>query len=355
MIHACHAVYVALLGAAFVNLSRCLEESDRQLQQTDWKHLDRFHAAQISAAKAQSAHSKAFGRNLLCRVVRSSLMQVPGFGQGAIGVGHNQKELNAEMQTLPHLPALQNAELCDKPMLGAELKPKEGKEQKLAAFHIQSAEAHFWFQRNVAVYVLNMPSATERWAQMSRPGSRTLKFTEPDLIELEIRAKRVDGIDLSLGLDQAKKDGLVPSDWNFTAAKETMVRLLHKSSAAAAQRYLDNYGIGTVGCAAAHLRAMWQAASAWHSKKPLVLILEDDVWLEDRCDDFKLKLRNLLRDEVPCDWDVISLRSQCPYGVHLTRVQPDGNEPEEMCRHGVNYGFYAMLYRVSDLEMSDFP
>jgi hypothetical protein len=34
----------------------------------------------------------------------------------------------------------------------------------------------------VAVYVLNMPSATERWAQMSRPGSRTLKFTEPELI-----------------------------------------------------------------------------------------------------------------------------------------------------------------------------
>lgn len=95
---------------------------------------------------------------------------------------------------------------------------------------------------------------------------------------------------------------------------------------------------------------MWQAASAWHSKKPLVLILEDDVWLED---DFKLKLRNLLRDEVPCDWDVISLRSQCPYGVcvtpHLTRVQPDGNEPEEMCRHGVNYGFYAMLYRAGAL------
>jgi hypothetical protein len=31
---------------------------------------------------------------------------------------HNQKELKAEMQMLPHLPALQNAELCDKPVLG---------------------------------------------------------------------------------------------------------------------------------------------------------------------------------------------------------------------------------------------
>ncbi|CAL1166408.1 unnamed protein product [Cladocopium goreaui] len=361
----CHAIYVALLGAAFVNFSRCLEESDRQLQQTDW--FEGFcnqdtsspegavrsfqsiwpQSALQSCEKQPDAGSWIWpGRNWCWVAAKRHACYGHHTWYDAESVAyeemrHNQKELKAEMQMLPHLPALQNAELCDKPVLGAELKPKEAKEQeqKLAAFHIQSAEAHFWFQRNVAVYVLNMPSATERWAQMSRR-----------LQELEIHAKRLDGIDLSLGLDQAKKDGLVPNDWNFTAAKETMVRLLHKSSAAAAQRYLDNYGIGTVGCAAAHLRAMWQAASAWHSKKPLVLILEDDVWLED---DFKLKLRNLLRDEVPCDWDVISLRSQCPYGVcvtpHLTRVQPDGNEPEEMCRHGVNYGFYAMLYRADAL------
>merc|ERR1712183_662299 len=47
-------------------------------------------------------------------------------------------------------------------------------------------------------------------------------------------------------------------------------------------------------------------------------------------------------------------RSQCPYGVcvspHLSRVQPDGNEPADSCRHGVNYGFQAMLYRLTSLD-----
>merc|ERR1711920_859282 len=70
--------------------------------------------------------------------------------------------------------------------------------------------------------------------------------------------------------------------------------------------------------------------------------------------DFAIKLKRLLETEAPCDWDAISLRSRCPYGEcvspHLTRVWPDGNEPEERCRHGVNYGFFAMLYRLADLE-----
>merc|ERR1711920_1004659 len=86
------------------------------------------------------------------------------------------------------------------------------------------------------------------------------------------------------------------------------------------------------------------------SKTPFALILEDDVMLED---DFVVKLNRLLHQEAPCDWSAISLKTHCPYGAcvspHLTRVHPDGNEPAERCRHGVNYGFFAMLYRVSDL------
>merc|ERR1712216_414239 len=35
---------------------------------------------------------------------------------------------------------------------------------------------------------------------------------------------------------------------------------------------------------------------------------------------------------------------------HLTRVLPDSNEPVERCIHGVNYGFFAMLYRLENLE-----
>merc|ERR1719433_7696 len=88
----------------------------------------------------------------------------------------------------------------------------------------------------------------------------------------------------------------------------------------------------------------------WVHKTPLALILEDDVMLAD---DFVTKLKRLLEEETPCDWSAISLKSRCPYGEcvspHLSRVQPDGNEPVERCRHGVNYGFYAMLYRLNDL------
>jgi len=82
----------------------------------------------------------------------------------------------------------------------------------------------------------------------------------------------------------------------------------------------------------------------------MALIFEDDVRPNV---DFAVKLRRLLATEAPCDWAAISLRSRCPYGEcvseHLTRVLPDGNEPTDRCRHGVNYGFFAMLYRLEVL------
>merc|ERR1712217_710827 len=44
----------------------------------------------------------------------------------------------------------------------------------------------------------------------------------------------------------------------------------------------------------------------------------------------------------------------CPFGKcispHLSRVQPDVNEPEDRCRHGVNYGFQGIMYRTGALE-----
>ncbi|CAJ1412264.1 unnamed protein product [Effrenium voratum] len=238
------------------------------------------------------------------------------------------------------LEALRRPELCDQPSHGAVLAPAASEQGKVT-FRIQRQEAEFWFDRTVAVYVLNLASASTRWERMS---SR--------LKQLGINATRVDGVDVSEGMEQARKEGLVPFDWNFSSAKQRMVRLLRNSSEEAARRYLESYGLGTVGCAAGHLRALWTAAAgaSVERRQPLVLILEDDVWLED---DFQLRLRRLLRSEAPCDWQVISLRSQCPYGAcvapQLARIQPDVNEPEEMCRHGVSYGFYAMLYRASSL------
>jgi hypothetical protein len=59
-------------------------------------------------------------------------------------------------------------------------------------------------------------------------------------------------------------------------------------------------------------------------------------------------------EELPCDWQAVSLNSRCPFGrcisPHLSRVQPDANEPQWRCRHGVNYGFQGMLYRTNEIE-----
>jgi len=265
------------------------------------------------------------------------------------------KEDKAPGPDLVFLPALLQAELCDQKRLGASILPLDSptrgglqsqtgdvSKSAEAALEAEQQDAESWFRSHVSVYVVNLPSAAARWHRISAR-----------LQELGIKATRVAGIDVSSrgALVKAQQDGLVPYSWDFSQAEQNMVRLLRNSSSTTAKRFINDYGLGTVGCAAAHLRTMWQASSdALTSGRPLALILEDDVWLED---DFILKLRRLLIEEAPCDWEVISLRSQCPFGIcvspHLTRVQPDGNEPEEMCRHGVNYGFFAMLYRASSL------
>merc|ERR1711879_907280 len=76
---------------------------------------------------------------------------------------------------------------------------------------------------------------------------------------------------------------------------------------------------------------------------------EDDALLEA---DFFVRLRRLLRLEVPCDWSLLNLHNRCPYGIcvarHVYRVQPDGTEPKSRCYKGVNYGTYALLYRSRD-------
>eukprot|EP00930_Biecheleria_cincta_P099361 TRINITY_DN9099_c0_g1_i1.p1 TRINITY_DN9099_c0_g1~~TRINITY_DN9099_c0_g1_i1.p1 ORF type:complete len:491 (-),score=84.54 TRINITY_DN9099_c0_g1_i1:199-1671(-) len=274
------------------------------------------------------------------------------------------KDGQAPKVDLAELPALLQADLCDRPSHGSiqsqtgnasvqqDDAPRRGSpadggssaEQRAARASLQAEqeEADSWFRRNVEVYVLNLPTAVNRWLRISKR-----------LHELGIEATQTAGIDLSSegALQKAQDDGLVPFSWNLSLAERNMIQLFQNSSTSAAERYVNDYGRGTIGCAAAHLRAMWQAANqGMLDRKPLALILEDDVWPED---DFILKLHRLLREEAPCDWEVISLRSQCPYGIcvspHLMRVQPDTNEPEEMCRHGVNYGFYAMLYRIDSL------
>jgi len=201
--------------------------------------------------------------------------------------------------------------------------------------HVTSDEleaADDWFRSKVNLYVLNLPQDIARWQTISAR-----------LNELGLNYSRVDGIDMRRegALQKLQENGLVPSTWNFSVAQANAVTQFNAMSG----------GIqGTVGCASAHLRAL-RTAQDKAAGKPLALILEDDVRLADN---FTWRLRHLLEHEAPCDWAAISLKSKCPYGDcisrQLTRVWPDGNEPKRRCRHGVNYGFFAMLHRVDHLE-----
>jgi len=71
-------------------------------------------------------------------------------------------------------------------------------------------------------------------------------------------------------------------------------------------------------------------------------------------EDFVTKLWRLVTQELPCDWQAVSLNSRCPFGrcvsPHLMRVHPDVNEPAWRCHHGVNYGFQGVLYRTNEIE-----
>jgi len=214
---------------------------------------------------------------------------------------------------------LRDPEVCDSRELGAKL--------DVSPQDMRVAQA--WFDESVSVYVLNLPTDAERWRMISGR-----------LKELKIAFRRIGGVDLRVpgAYEKAKADGWIPKDYNLTLAQRNARSWYNKMG-----------GIrGTVGCATAHLRA--QSVAAAETRTPYAMILEDDVRPED---DFVPKLRRLLAGEAPADWSAISLKSYCPYGTcvspHLSRVHPDGNEPADRCRHGANYGFFAMLYRVSDL------
>jgi hypothetical protein len=189
-------------------------------------------------------------------------------------------------------------------------------------------EARTWFEKNVAVYVVNLRVNLGRWTMVS---SR--------LEVLGINATRVPGVDMreSDALEKAKQAGWVPQGFSFEKVQ--------------AEAYSDDFHmgsvLGTLGCAAAHFKVL---ATIRKDGPPLAVVFEDDSWPEA---DFVERLWSLVREELPCDWEVTSLMSRCPYGHcvsrHLARVQPDVNEPESGCRHGVNWGMHGILYRTSAL------
>eukprot|EP00443_Scrippsiella_acuminata_P021066 CAMPEP_0115188450 /NCGR_PEP_ID=MMETSP0270-20121206/11016_1 /TAXON_ID=71861 /ORGANISM="Scrippsiella trochoidea, Strain CCMP3099" /LENGTH=757 /DNA_ID=CAMNT_0002601631 /DNA_START=138 /DNA_END=2411 /DNA_ORIENTATION=- len=217
----------------------------------------------------------------------------------------------------PFYPLLE-PDVCDRRELGIT--------RKWSVTELQIARE--WFYANVNVYVLNLPMNKIRW-----------KFMKARLTELFIKATRIEGVDMRMpgALQAAKKEGLIPQHFNLSRAKVDAWKM--------------GLGgiLGRVGCASAHFRGQ-AAAMEESTRKPLAIIFEDDVWPEK---DFIPRLWSLVKEELPCDWEAVSLSSKCPYGKcispHLTRVQPDGNEPLSSCHGGVNYGFQGMLYRTEKL------
>jgi len=217
---------------------------------------------------------------------------------------------------------LTNAQVCDQQVLGGLV---DWSRKDLT-------QAKVWFDKNVAVYVLSLPSSTARRAAATE--CMTQAFVQFEF---------VDGVDVRQpnAIESAKQEGLIPDSYNFQYAQEE-----------AYKQGMGKFGSisGTLGCASGHFRAQLQGKKSLPSK-PLSLVFEDDICPST---DLIPRLWRLVHQELPCDWQVMSLRSMCPLGhcisPHLTRVLPDINEPMSRCHHSGNYGFFGMLYRMDEIE-----
>mmetsp|Transcript_73083 Transcript_73083/g.159835 ORF Transcript_73083/g.159835 Transcript_73083/m.159835 type:complete len:888 (-) Transcript_73083:34-2697(-) len=215
---------------------------------------------------------------------------------------------------------LKNPALCDNQEAGAFR----------SVTNDERAEAFRWFKEHITIFVLNLQSSVERRQQFSEHFDR-----------LGIPFEIVWGVDLRQAgaFEVAKKQGVVPEHFDLEKAQQN----------ANSDRNVMGPIKGTVGCASGHLKAH-RTAYNHKDQKPMSMIFEDDVIVNE---DFVIHTWLLFREELPCDWQAVALRTGCPYGVcvspHLSRVLPDPNEPMDRCRHGVNYGFQCMVYRRKDL------
>lgn len=214
---------------------------------------------------------------------------------------------------------LVNPELCDV--------PANGERVLLDTTEWEVAQA--WFDSHVGVYVLNLDTDVSRWT--------TIKGK---LERLQIFPKRVSGVDMRVAgtLEKAKEAGYIPSWYDFERVQ------------AKVDAEDPGYGKvkGTLGCASAHFKAQ---ATVMEDGPLMGVVFEDD---SDPDQDFKARLWRLVTQELPCDWEVVSLMSRCPVGTcvseHLARIAPDVNEPAWKCHSGVNWGMHGVLYRTSTLR-----
>jgi len=234
------------------------------------------------------------------------------------------REMSDEAGTAP--PAadapfhpLARPEVCDR--------PENGQARNWTTGQLEASRE--WFKDNVAVYVLGLRSAEDRW-----------RMIRDRLADLRIWSTRVFGVDMRSpnALRKAKEDGLIPTEFNFTRAQALAYTRRHDMGSI----------LGTLGCASAHFKVQKQVLQ---DGSPLAVVMEDDSWPSD---DFVPRLWSLVREELPCDWEVVALLSRCGYGKcvspRLTRVEPDANEPAWRCHHGVNWGMHAVLYRTDRLR-----
>lgn len=233
---------------------------------------------------------------------------------------HAAQEALADSLVVPHhraqaLEPLLDPNLCDV--------TAHGESENFTAE--EEAEAMMWINKTVTFYVLNMDKNYERLAHFASRMST-----------LGLEWKRIPGVNVSApgGMDKAVLEGLISPKFNYSAALGY-----------ARRNFSGMTGItGDVGTAAAHFRVMKYVES--QATTPIAVVFEDDAYAHDG---FAVRLYRMLLGEAPCDWEAITLRSRCSYGQciskHLSRVTPDGNEPQTRCRHGVNYGFYGMVYR----------
>jgi len=137
----------------------------------------------------------------------------------------------------------------------------------------ERATASKWFRETVKVYVLNLPTDTNRW-----------KMISGRMKELDIPIERIFGVDMRVdnALRNAQDNGWVPASWNFTNAQSVAYTPKHNMGSI----------LGTVGCASAHFKAQ---AKIMKDGFPLGLILEDDSWVED---DFVERVWSLVVNEL---------------------------------------------------------